>query len=281
MHVRLLGVTLSSDLSFDRHISIVSASSFYWLCQLQRSRRSLDTKSAPTLVHSFVASRIDYCNAVLAGAPKATTNKLQRVLNAAAVWSAVPISSTEACHDSSIPSYIGWMFLSESCTNSASWCSTVCTVKHLSTSWNCANQSQVSHHANIFDPLYPTAPGRTGHRLSSCGRRAFCVAGPSVWNSLPDSLRNLIIGENSFRQSLKTFLFATYWCIQRIRGFTTMRYINRLFTYLLLLTASSLVAIAQYFWRIRTSLFFVYQQKFNIEAVNDYPPIRFEIRFEF
>jgi len=42
-------------------------------------------------------------------------------------------------------------------------------------------------------------------------------------------------------------------------------------------TASSLVAIAQYFWRIRTSLFFVYQQKFNIEAVNDYPPIRFEI----
>ena len=31
-------------------------------------------------------------------------------------------------------------------------------------------------------------------------------------------------------------------------------------------TASSLVAIAQYFWRICTSLFFVYQQKFNIEA---------------
>jgi len=70
------------------------------------------------------------------------------------------------------------------------------------------------------------------HQLSSYGRRAFCVAGPSVWNSLPDSLRNPIIGENSFRQSLKTFLFATYWCIQRIRGFTTMRYINRLFTYL-------------------------------------------------
>jgi len=42
------------------------------------------------------------------------------------VWSAVPISLTEACRDSSIPSYIGWMFLSESCTNSASWCSTAC-----------------------------------------------------------------------------------------------------------------------------------------------------------
>ena len=64
-HVRLLGVTLSSDLSFDRHVSIVSASSFYWLRQLQRSRRSLDTESAATLVHSFVASRIDYYKAVL------------------------------------------------------------------------------------------------------------------------------------------------------------------------------------------------------------------------
>jgi len=31
--------------------------------------------------------------------------------------------------------------------------------------------------------------------------------------------------------SLKTFLLGTYWCIQRIRGFTTMRYINQLFTY--------------------------------------------------
>jgi len=35
-------------------------------------------------VHALVASRIDYCNAVLAGTPKVTTDKLQRVLNAAA-----------------------------------------------------------------------------------------------------------------------------------------------------------------------------------------------------
>ena len=58
------------------------------------------------------------------------------------------------------------------------------------------------------------------------------MAGPSVWNSLPGSLRNPIIGGNSFRQSLKTFLFATY--PQHIRGFTTMRYMTfYLLTYLL------------------------------------------------
>jgi len=47
--------------------------------------------------------------------------------------------------------------------------------------------------------------------------------------------------EGSFRQSLKTFLFATYWCIQRIRGFTTMRYISRLF-YVLTFLLSALFA---------------------------------------
>jgi len=82
-HVRLLSVTLSSDLSLDRHISIVSSSCFYWLRQLWCSRRSLDAESAATLVHAFVAPRIDYCNAVLACAPKDNI-KLQRVLNAAA-----------------------------------------------------------------------------------------------------------------------------------------------------------------------------------------------------
>ena len=35
------------------------------------------------------------------------------------------------------------------------------------------------------------------HLLSFYGRRAFCVAGPSVWNPLPDSLQNPIIGGNS------------------------------------------------------------------------------------
>ena len=44
----------------------------------------MDTESAATLVHAFVTSRIDYYNVLLAGARKTTTDKLQRLLNAAA-----------------------------------------------------------------------------------------------------------------------------------------------------------------------------------------------------
>ena len=82
--VCLLGVTISSDLVLQRHVSNVSATSFYWLRQLRHVQRSLDSESAATLVHAFATSRVDQCNVVLAGATKSVTGTLQRVMNAAA-----------------------------------------------------------------------------------------------------------------------------------------------------------------------------------------------------
>ena len=56
-------------------------------------------------------------------------------------------------------------------------------------------------------------------RLNTYGRRAFSIAGPTVWNSLPDKLRDPACGSDSFKQFLKTILFILYLCDQRIRGF--------------------------------------------------------------
>jgi len=50
------------------------------------------------------------------------------------------------------------------------------------------------------------------HRLSSYGQRAFSVAGPVIWNWLPDSLRDPAISRDAFKRSLKTFLFSAYSC---------------------------------------------------------------------
>ena len=78
--VRVLGETMSSDLSLDKHIGNVCVTCFYWLRQFRQVRRSLDVESAATLVHAFVTSRVDYCNAILVEASKSTTDKLQRVM---------------------------------------------------------------------------------------------------------------------------------------------------------------------------------------------------------
>jgi len=48
------------------------------------------------------------------------------------------------------------------------------------------------------------------YRLNTDGRRAFSVAGPTVWNSLPDFIRDPTVSADSFRRLLKTYLFARY-----------------------------------------------------------------------
>jgi len=60
-------------------------------------------------------------------------------------------------------------------------------------------QSATRHHLTV--PRY---------RLSTFSRRAFSVTGPTVWNSLPNSLRDPALSCNSFRQSLKMNLFRRY-----------------------------------------------------------------------
>jgi len=71
-------------LSFDQHVSKVCAASFYRLCQFHRIRKSLDDESAATLVHTFMTSSVDCCNAVYSMSAQTITNRMQRVMNAAA-----------------------------------------------------------------------------------------------------------------------------------------------------------------------------------------------------
>jgi len=47
-------------------------------------------------------------------------------------------------------------------------------------------------------------------RHSSFGTRALSVAGPTVWNSLPDSSRDPAVESERFRRDLKTHTFAEY-----------------------------------------------------------------------
>jgi len=83
-YVRLLGINISSDLSPVKHVGTISSSCFYWLRQIRRIQRPLDAESAKTLVHAFITSHIDGCNTVLAGSQRTITDRLKRLLNAAA-----------------------------------------------------------------------------------------------------------------------------------------------------------------------------------------------------
>ena len=82
--VRDLGVTLDSELSMQRHVNKVASSCFHHIRRLKQVYRLLGRDVTMRLVSAFVLSRLDCCNAVLAGLPKSTTAPLQRAQNAAA-----------------------------------------------------------------------------------------------------------------------------------------------------------------------------------------------------
>jgi len=59
------------------------------------------------------------------------------------------------------------------------------------------------------------------------------VAGPLVWNSLPDYLRDPAVSRHFLQAPKDVLVCSVLIYVQRIRGSTTMRYINLRFTYLL------------------------------------------------
>jgi len=84
MVVKLLGVHIDSVLSLNTQVSRTVSSCFYQLRRLKAVRRSLPIEAAKTVVSSFVTSRVDYCNGLMAGITQQQVNRMQGVLNAAA-----------------------------------------------------------------------------------------------------------------------------------------------------------------------------------------------------
>ena len=173
---------------------------------MRRIRRSLDNQSAITLVHALVSTRVDYCNSVLAAAPKTTTDKLQRVLNAAARV----VSNTRKFDRG----------LSQLLHDELHWLDVPGRVafKLIVTVHRCLNGRAPNYLLNHVIPVSTivsrqrlrSAQQNTlvvpRYRLATYGRRAFSVAGPTAWNSFPLAFRDPTISDACFRRHLKTVL---------------------------------------------------------------------------
>ena len=84
LSIRNLGAYFDANMDMATHIRQLIRESFYQLRRIRAIRRSIPTSTALRLVNSFVVSKFDYCNSLLAGLPAYQLQKVQSILNYAA-----------------------------------------------------------------------------------------------------------------------------------------------------------------------------------------------------
>jgi hypothetical protein len=202
--VKLLGVHIDSDLSMTRHVSSTVSSCFFQLRRLKAVRRSLPLEAAKTVISSFVTSRVDYCNGLLAGVTQRQADRMQSLLNASA---RILFGGTKRDHITPlIRDKLHWLRFTQRVTFK------LCVLVYKSLHGYAPNY--------LASLVVPVSSRASSMRLRSAdssnivrprtrlkfGDRGFAAAAPDAWNSLPLHVKSAP-SLDAFTERLKTELF--------------------------------------------------------------------------
>jgi hypothetical protein len=198
---RNIGAVMDQSLSMNEHVKAVCKSSYMQLRNIGRIRRYLTDDAAATLIHSLVISKLDNLNSLLVGLPDNVIQKLQLIQNQAA-----KIVSRNKKFDHVTPILIKLHWLPVQFRIQ---------YKVLLLTHKCIHGGAPQYLSSLLEEYKPARTLRSANqcllkekkcRLKSYGERAFSVAAPRLWNTVPLELR-LCECEDSFKKQLKTFLF--------------------------------------------------------------------------
>ncbi len=201
---RNLGVVTDDKLNFSVHIAKTAQSCRFALYNIKKIRPFLSEHATQLLVQALVLSRLDYCNALLAGLPANSIKPLQLIQNAAARLIFNEPKRTHATplfinlHWLTIAAHIKFkklMFAYRTTTGSAPL--------YLNSLLQTYMPSRSLHFANERRIIVPS---QRGTKLVS---QTFSLTVPIWWNDLPNSIHaaeSLPI----FKKRLKTYIFHLY-----------------------------------------------------------------------
>lgn len=200
--VKNLGVIMDGDFKLEKQINSVVKVSFFQLRLLSKVKPFLSFKDFERVIHVFISSRLDYCNAIYAGVSQASLSRLQLVQNAAA---RLLKGVRKRDHISPILASLHWLPVRFRID-----------FKILVFAYKSLNGLAPTYLSDLIQQHVPSRSLRSTDcmllavprvRLKHRGDRAFSVAAPKLWNNLPLSVR-LAPTLSVFKSSLKTHLFS-------------------------------------------------------------------------
>ncbi len=202
--VRNLGVIFDDQLTFKEHIAKTARSCRFALHNIRKIRPFLTEHAAQLLVQALVISRLDYCNALLAGLPSNTIKPLQMIQNAAA---RLVFNEPKRAHVTPLFVSLHWLPVAARIK-----------FKTLMIAYRTTTGSAPSYFHSLLQIYIPSRSLRSAserclvvpsQRGSKSLSRTFSFTIPGWWNDLPTPIRNT--GSLSiFKQQLKTHLFQHY-----------------------------------------------------------------------
>ncbi len=202
--VRNLGVIFDDQLTFKEHIAKTARSCRFALHNIRKIRPFLTEHAAQLLVQALVVSRLDYCNALLAGLPSNTIKPLQMIQNAAA---RLVFNEPKRTHVTPLFISLHWLPVAARIK-----------FKTLMLAYRTTTGSAPSYFHSLLRIYIPSRSLRSAserrlvvpsQRGSKSLSRTFSFTIPGWWNNLPTPIRNAE-SLSIFKQQLKTHLFRHY-----------------------------------------------------------------------
>ena len=203
--VRNIGAMLDRAMTMEVHINATIKSCYAQIRSISKIRKYLLPDSIKSLIHAFVTSRLDTMNSLLYDIPDCLLKKLQKVQHNAARLIVRPKKSS---HITPILKDLHWLPIKSRVQYKI--------ILHV---FKCLRGQGPAYLTSLLEEYHPARSLR-----SSCqslltkpktkrkyGDRAFSVAGPTLWNDLPDHLRNSNYSLDVFKKALKTHLFDEYY----------------------------------------------------------------------
>ena len=201
IRARDLGVILDSGLDMQYHVRNKCKSAAMGLHKIGKIRKYLDRGTTEKLVHAFITCHLDNNNGLLYGIPDTLLRRMQYIQNSAA-----RLITKKRKFDSISPilQELHWLPIKSRIK-----------FKLLTMVFRCIQGSAPVYLQEIIQSYKPKRNLRSNSqnllnqtrvRTKLFGDRAFAKAAPELWNSLPQSLRD-ITSLDQFKSRLKTFLF--------------------------------------------------------------------------